>query len=500
MKNLGLVLFMVLSFVGFPKARGQDIPTNQAKNIEVIIGQDNQEFFNFAPSTNVQVGNDSILSYQLIPAKREITFKGQKPGKTTVWIRNQVGDIKARYNVAVVAHSKSKVIKELKEFLGDIEGLEITIKGDSVVLDGKIYVPNDIGRIATILEKYKDVILLVELAPQTKLIIARKMQEEIQKAGMKNVTVRVVNGSYWLEGVVTSEGQRARSELIAAAYLPEDIKSLGKRTGSVRSVSRDPYQNFITVNAESQPPSVPQLVKVTAQFVELTKDYNKVFGFKWIPLFNGNGGSITFGQSDAGGLTSKSNGTLSATISNLFPKLASAKSAGYARVIQSGVGIVENKKPLKLSKTTQRPFNLGTGEFTKALTASAGFNMDITPKILPEEKVEMAVNVGVSAVVGTPPETTNNSVSTTLLVKSKDSAAIGGIVINRTSTDYDRDPPFGQPQFSEEEGVVPLFSFLRSKSYANNRSQFVIFVTPEIVESASEGTEEIRKKFRQRGR
>ena len=38
----------------------------------------------------------------------------------------------------------------------------------------------------------------------------------------------------------------------------------------------------------------------------------------------------------------------------------------------------------------------------------------------------------------------------------------------------------------------------RGKDYATNKSQYVIFVTPEIIESASVGTEEIRKKFRRR--
>ena len=65
------------------------------KNIEVVLGIDSIEKLDFAPSTKVQVGNESILTYQLIPSKRELTFKGLKPGKTSVTVRNTVGDIKA---------------------------------------------------------------------------------------------------------------------------------------------------------------------------------------------------------------------------------------------------------------------------------------------------------------------------------------------------------------------------------------------------------------------
>ena len=87
-----------------------------------------------------------------------------------------------------------------------------------------------------------------------------------------------------------------------------------------------------------------------------------------------------------------------------------------------------------------------------------------------------------------------------MVIKSKESAAIGGMVINKSATDYDRTPPFDAPLFNEEEGNLPLFSFLRSKSFINSKSQFVIFVTPETIDSASEGTSEIKRKFRQRGR
>jgi hypothetical protein len=38
------------------------------------------------------------------------------------------------------------------------------------------------------------------------------MQDEIQKNGMKDVTTRVVNNVFWLEGVVTDQGQAQRAQ------------------------------------------------------------------------------------------------------------------------------------------------------------------------------------------------------------------------------------------------------------------------------------------------
>ena len=83
-------------------------------------------------------------------------------------------------------------------------------------------------------------------------------------------------------------------------------------------------------------------------------------------------------------------------------------------------------------------------------------------------------------------------------MKSKESAVIGGVVQSVSKTDYDKDDP--APITAQAGGVAtpPLFRLLRSKNYATSKSQYVMFLTPEIIDSASAATEEIRKKFRRR--
>ena len=78
-----------------------------------------------------------------------------------------------------------------------------------------------------------------------------------------------------------------------------------------------------------------------------------------------------------------------------------------------------------------------------------------------------------------------------------------GVAIKKTSTQFDRDPPYGQIDYSQAGGgqpAVPLFSFLKSKKYLNDRNQFVVFATPSIIETASENVEVIKSKFLKRGR
>jgi pilus assembly protein CpaC len=485
-------LFLFTIQFGF----SQDDVNENLKEVEVIAGIEKIITLDFVPNSIIKIANENLVSYQLVPQKKQILLTGMKAGDTTLTVRDLAGDIKARYLLKVIASDQSKVVIQLKELIGDVEGLEIGIKGDSVYVGGQIVVPSDIGKVVVVLDKYPDVLRLVELSPQTQLIIARKMQDEMQKSGLKDVTVRVVNGSYWIEGVVNSTGERDKAEQIAKAYLPDQIQNLARRTDAVQSTKKLPYEIILTVNEKKAPDPVVKLFEITAQFVELTKAYDKEFGFSWTPTIGAGGGSIQVGKS-GGGVTTSSQGTLAATISNLFPKLSSLQSAGHARVVQSGVIVVKDGIEGAINKTTTINYALGTGENLKTGQAKAGFDMKITPTMLQEEKINLKMGISIKATDGSAaPIELDNSVSTQIIVKSGDSAVVGGVVSNKFSTDYDRNAPTSETI----EGGYPLFSFLKSKKYSTNRSQYVIFVTPKIIESAATGAQEIERKFRKRSR
>lgn len=478
------------------------------KDLEVAMGIDVVEKLEFDYSTKMTIGNDQLLRLVLIPQKREMIFKGLKPGRTTVLIRDNLGDIRLQYTVVVTATGKSNTVSEIRELIGDVEGLEIGIKGGKVFVGGEIVVPDDIGRVSQVLASYPDVLTLIELSPQTQRVIARKMSDELAKNNLKDVTVRVVNKVFWLEGVVSNKEKKGLAVTIARAYLPPKIVNLSANSTRYATPQTDEIIDFIAVNEKKEPQPAPKMVKITSQFVELSKNYNKVFAFKWAPLMGEDGSSIQFGQTADGNLTGRgSDGSLSATISNLFPKLNAAKSAGYARTIQSGFVIVRDgyEQGGKISKNTTIPFSLGTGEFAKASSAEVKFDLDVKPKILEQEKLELGITLVVNVQVpsGNPnPVVTSNSINTNLVLKSKESAAIGGIVQNTSVTDYDNtgnDPAPQQPASGQSAGAgSPLFRLYRSKFYSTNKSQYVIFVTPEIIESAAAGTEDIRRKFRRR--
>lgn len=507
------VLFLFFLLIVFLPAVAQDNSAATSdtgavsKDLEVAMGIDTIEKLDFDFNPKISIGNDQLLKIIKIPQKRELVFQGMKPGRTSVTVRDNLGDIKLKYTVNITATGKSNVVSELRELIGDVEGLEIGIKGGKVFVGGEIVVPDDIGRVSQVLASYPEVLTLIELSPQTQRVIARKMTEELAKNNLKDVTVRVVNKVFWLEGVVSNDAKKKLAVTIAKAYLPPKIQNMAAGSQRYATPQSDEIIDFIAVNEKKEPQPSPKMIKITSQFVELSKNYNKVFAFKWAPLMGQDQSAIQFGQTASGNVTARQgDGTLSATISNLFPKLNAAKSAGYARTMQSGMVIVRDgfEPGGTINKKTNIPFSLGTGEFTKASSADIGIEMAVKPKVLDQEKVELGIVISVSVQVpsgNAAPITTNNSINTNLILKSKESAAIGGIVQNNSTTDYDNTGNDPAPTGAAGAGAVPpspLFRLYRSKFYSTNKSQYVIFVTPEVIESAATGTEEIRRKFRRR--
>ncbi len=499
-------LLLLASALAQEKEEGESEKiTVKEVEIEVPLGIDESLKFDFdIPRNGVQIGNNTLLEYTIIPTTKEVVLRGAKPGKTSVVIRDPSGKIRQRYLVEVTVNDKTKLVKDLRDFLEGVEGIDVGIKGDQVYVGGEIIVPSDIGLVNVILKKYPQVLNLVELSAQSQIIVARKMQEELQQfPGLKDVKVRVVNKVYWLEGIVGSSSLKEQAEKVAIAYLPGNIPTLAQRERAVEEVDASVIENFIAVNAQKKEAPVAKQVLVAAQFVELSKDYEKVFGFSWIPFLSGTGGEINIGRTAQGGLTTNQQNTLSATISNLFPKLNSAKSAGHARVLQKAILLLKDRTNGNITKSETVPFALGSGDFTRPQQAESTFTLNVTPTILEDEKIDLVLDITASFVDQNQnaPQTLSNSIKNNVIIKAKETAVIGGIFLKKKTTAYDKDPPGGQLNAEGGENVSsPLFNFIRSKAQKQNKSQFAIFVTPEVIESASYGTEDIKRKFRQRGR
>lgn len=465
---------------------------------------------NPAQQNGITIANQTVVGTTLVKIndKYQIVFRPLKAGDTTVTVRDEEGMLKVIFNVKVSGSNLLTAASELRSLFRDIEGIDIRIVGKKIIIDGEVLVPADYGRIIAVVSQkgspYDGLVMnLSQLSPLSLQALSKRIETDI-KSFAPNVTTRVVNGKIFLEGTVENKGQADRAERIASLYLPDiqpttplERNEQFAKTRTDGGNTTNLVQSFLVINPPP-PRKAEKLVRVTFHFVELAKDYDKIFGFKWQPGFASDP-QVQIGQSTTGAGASSTSFT--ATINRLFPKLQSAQTAGFARVIKTSTIIVKSGDPASFREVTNYPFKIiaQNGQETFG-TAPVELKTAVTPAILgTSEDIQMQLDLAINNVVsrgpaaGAPPVIAGHEIKTNLYVKSNESAAIGGLTANNVNTNFNKDDPQAGTPTGDSSF---LFSLLRSKQYSKKKTQFVIFVTPQIVENASDGSEDLKKNFR----
>ncbi|HEY8279599.1 MAG TPA: hypothetical protein VIH99_08250 [Bdellovibrionota bacterium] len=141
-----------------------------------------------------------------------------------------------------------------KRELGGINGITVREQGVSyVVISGKLKsaetVLSDYDLVLKVQNAYPRYILnLVTLGESIYTDSAERMQREIRKLdGSEKVSVRVLNGTFFMEGEVNEIADRDYAETIATTFLPpimgsnairENVLMLGAKKFSVRNMIR----------------------------------------------------------------------------------------------------------------------------------------------------------------------------------------------------------------------------------------------------------------------
>ena len=481
------------------------------RRILLSTGEDRAVDLDFevnAGAAGISIGNPQVVATTLVKIgeQRQLVFKPLKAGETNVTIRDADGTLRLIFSVRVTGTNLLRVAGEVRTLLRDIEGIDIRIVGPKVIIEGEVLVPADFGRMIQVLRDptYDKLVLnLVSLSPLALSVLAKRIQDDIQTFA-QNVKTRVVNGKIFLEGSVDNADQANRAKRVAELYLPE-LRPASPLENAPEGVLRLPpnvtglVQNFIVVNPPP-PKRLERLVKITVNFVELSKDYNRVFGFKWQPGFSADP-TIQIGNNQSGqvGATQAS---FTGTLSSLFPKLESAQKAGYARVLKTGTLIVRSGQPARLNEQTEFPFLVqqGNGQVAAA-KQGVGLVLAVTPQVIGQnDDVQLDLNMNQINLVGRAPSgsapiTSTHAVETKLYIRSGESAAVAAVSSSDVGTDFNKDDP--RPGVFQDTGTPgPLFTLMRSKAYRKKKSQFVIFVTPQIIENASEGTDDLKKNYR----
>lgn len=423
------------------------------------------------------------------PDSKTMRFYPKASGIGTLTIKHPTtGAILAEYTVDIRKTDLQKVAREMQALLQGIEGIQVKILNNKVIVDGQILLPSDMKRIHSVVKQYgNQATTLVTLSPIAQNKIAQFIEK---KVGNPEIRVNAVNGKFILEGFANSREERDKAEIVAKMYVPDVVVDEAVADKKVLERKVDVVINLIAVRPppEGEPSKIVQMV---IHYVELQKDYSKSFRFQWLPDI-GDGSSLEFstGGRSPGGLTA----TITGTVSNLLPKLNWAKQHGFARVLQSSSVTVEDGRQGVINSITRLPYQVVNGQGQPSTNfEETGIRTNITPQIMGQrsDSVKLALNFAVKSLLSYSdqgPLTASREIQTVLHVRSGQSAAVGGLITNDSGTNFNKLPSGASRN--------PLISLYASKDFRRNQSQFVVFVTPLIKSSASAGSDKIKRKFR----
>jgi pilus assembly protein CpaC len=468
------------------------VDPRRQKFLSLYIGIEHQEKLPYLPPSATFKGDfKKVTKVSINRETSTLLFQATQEGVATLTIHGNKGQKLYEFRIDVKKSNLTKVAQEMRALLSDIEGISIKIINNKVVVDGQVLVAREMNRIISVVNQYGEQIAssLVTLSPLAQRKIAQAIQNYIANP---EITVRAVNDKFILEGLAGSQEEKDKADAIAQMYVPDMVKEAGEKDGTIVKLRKTFVLNLITV--KQAPPRDPgKIIQLVLHYVELNKNYQKGFRFQFTPgLEDKSTVGFTNDSRAPGSLVS----TITGTVSNLLPKLNWAKQHGHARVLESTSLIVLDGQKGDLKSVTNIPYQTlnAQGQATTQFTP-AGITSSITPSIINprSDSIRLQMDFSMSAFLGVSdagPLISNSALQTTIIVRSGQSAAVGGLISNTANTDYNKLPKGGIEN--------PIISLYASKSFQTNKSQFVVFVTPIIKASASQGAEKIKQKFKLR--
>ena len=417
---------------------------------------------------DVSVGSSEIVKVVPLREEKQLLLAGRTVGTTNVILYDTKGARRDQFEITVIPANLAKVMKNVKVLLDDIEGLSFAVVNDRVYIQGEVSLDEEIRRVQELDTKEPLVESMVTLSPVSQRLLAAMIQKEIATPG---VNVRLVSRKLLLEGVVHSDAASQRAEAIARAYFPDVINVL-----EIREVERVPGE--------------AKTIVLMVHFVELTKSLEENWGIEWTPLASP-GVTFELGSTLEGGRWSEVAGSATAEITGLLPKLEEARSTGFVRVLENPTVSVKSGETAHIFSGSKIPFVYNDNGTTVVEFIDVGIKMDVTAYASGAD-VDMQIKMEVSSLgdlTSTGFQAVDQSeITTSQFCRAGESIVIGGLQRVSDRVNYNKIP---------DGASIPdsLFTLYRSKDYKTAKSQFLVFVTPQIHESTTTANKEIQDKF-----
>lgn len=465
-----------------PSTVGGDVRSssdNGQKEIILVVG--GQDVITTSYSVgDISLGNSRTVGLTPIREKRELILLGRQQGSTSLILWDTRGVRRDEYYIRVIPESLQRLKQSVESLLSDIEGVKVRVLGDKILVEGEVFLEDEMRRVKNVADKNPNVINMVTLSAVTQRILASTVEKEI---GRPEISVRPVRDKLILEGVVYSDVEKVRAEAIATAYYANIV-------------------NVLEVRSSDRAPGRGKTIVIIAHYVSLSKSLLNTWGLEWAPLalasgaVNGQGSlaDVQLGATlnlDADPATwVVDNPVATSTASLIVPRIRRAKSSGYARVLENPTVSVKSGEEVVTFAGIQYPYPVYYQGGVAIEWKDIGIKLTATP-FAQGDSVDMRLKIEVTELgqvsnSNGDPAINTARIETTQYCKSGESIVIGGLHRLADSVLYNRAP-------SDVPGA--MFMVFKSKDYNKSKSQFLVFITPQIHETSTTANKEIQEKF-----
>lgn len=418
----------------------------------------------------IAVGDPEVADVRPVGRDQVLILAG-KEGRTTLLIWRSNG--KRDSHVVVVRHGAlDETAAEIRDLLGEREGIVVRTLGDRILLEGNAWTAGDYRRVEQIVDLYPEVRSFVRVAPEARRLVAEQITRAFATAGLPDVKATVVGGTLLLEGTVPSP-----EDLEKAALIPQ---ALGEKVESLIRVGLKP------------------MVLNEVHFVEVRRSSLLNVGVK-LPVNVSGAVDGSLGLTGEGSSSPAVAWEAHATVASDF-SLRAALDSGEGRLLAQPRLVCASGDEAEFLAGGEVPLPLITANTAGVEYKPYGIVLRIKPtadsagNIQTEIEAEVSeLDRSVAVAVGAEnsvPGFRNRRVKTRVTVRSGETIALSGVFSRNEQKNVGKVPILGSIPF--------LGELFKQRTIEDVERELVVFVTPRIITAGDERSERLIEKAKGR--
>lgn len=532
---MSIIIFLIISFSYSANAQQQQVApiSGAAQEEKILVGESKVIRMPF-PGGQFVISDPKVATFH-IEAGKDGVVVGRAPGTAVLTIFDTSGTRRMEVRIVVLTKNLQEYMAQIKNLVGDIEGITYRIVGNDIVIDGEVFKDADLERVKQVVGSNPQIINLVKLSPLTQQVMAQKIEKAI---GIPGVTAKPVKDKILLEGVVYSKESRERAIKVAKTYADNIVdaieirqtpiatrdladkveKAINIPTVKVKMISDKLLLEGTVYSKEDQDRAVKiakaysenvvdvlqvrpvertaveaKTVQISVQVIEIHKDAFRELGVKWSGSINpetGLSAEAKFGPGQSGGIV----GTIVGTIKDLLPSIKFLDQTGKARILYNPTLVVKSGSKANLLVGGEVPVpvvqSVGGVGGVSIEYKEYGVKMNVEPVVDTKNNVDIKLVLEISNIAGVGaqgmPVFTKSTINTNVFVGTGESIVLGGLISQRDREGVQKVPGLGS---------IPILGELfKSREFQKNQTELVVFMTPTVFGRGSEAGEELKGK------